>query len=138
MINKNHKNYQENVRHMLKKLLIFITLVALCIMASAGCTKKKDISATPKIAVVVSTLNNPWFVVLAETAAAKARELGYEVSIFDSQNDQKKESEYFDDIIVGDYKAILFNPTDADGSIASVKNAAAKGIPIFCMDRELN
>lgn len=138
MINKNHKNYQENVRQMLKKLLIFIILVALYTIASAGCSKKKEISATPKIAVVVSTLNNPWFVVLAETAAAKARELGYEVSIFDSQNDLKKESEYFDDIIVGDYKAILFNPTDADGSIASVKNAAAKGIPIFCMDRELN
>ena len=76
---------------MLKNLLIFIILVPLYIIASAGCSKKKEISATPKIAVVVSTLNNPWFVVLAETAAAKARELGYEVSIFDSQNDQKKE-----------------------------------------------
>ena len=37
-----------------------------------------------KIAVVVSTLNNPWFVVLGETAKARAIELGYDATIFDS------------------------------------------------------
>ena len=30
-----------------------------------------------KIAVVISTMNNPWFVVLGETAKARAIELGY-------------------------------------------------------------
>jgi ribose transport system substrate-binding protein len=34
-----------------------------------------------KMAIVVSTLNNPWFVFLAETAAAKAKALGYETKI---------------------------------------------------------
>jgi len=91
-----------------------------------------------KIAVVVSTLNNPWFVVLADTAKARAVELGYDATIFDSQNDTAKEASHFENVIAGGYKAILFNPTDANGSIANVEKAKAAGIPVFCIDREIN
>ena len=90
------------------------------------------------MAVVISTLNNPWFVVLAESAAERARELGYEANIFDSQNNSAKEAEHFDNIIAMEYDAILFNPTDADGSVLNVKRARDAGIPTFCMDREIN
>jgi len=91
-----------------------------------------------RVAVVISTLNNPWFVVLAETARDRALELGYEATIFDSQNDPAKESSHYDNIIASGYSAILFNPTDADGSVANVRRAADAGIPVFCMDREIN
>ena len=91
-----------------------------------------------KIAVVVSTLNNPWFVVLADTARDRAIELGYDATIFDSQNDTAKEAANFENIIASGYKAVLFNPTDANGSIANVEKAKAAGIPVFCIDREIN
>lgn len=93
---------------------------------------------TARIAVVISTLNNPWFVVLAETARDRARELGYEAVVFDSQNDPARETAHFENVIAARYSAILFNPTDADGSIANVRRAKAAGIPVFCMDREIN
>ena len=48
-----------------------------------------------KIAVVISTLNNPWFVVLGNTSKARAEELGYDATIFDSQNDTAKEAAHF-------------------------------------------
>jgi ABC-type sugar transport system substrate-binding protein len=95
-------------------------------------------AAKHKIAVVISTLNNPWFVVLGDTAKARAIELGYDATIFDSQNDTAKEAANFENIIASGYKAILFNPTDANGSIANVKKAKAAGIPVFCIDREIN
>ena len=91
-----------------------------------------------KIAVVVSTLNNPWFVFLAETAAAKAKALGYDAKIFDSQNNTALESDHFENIIVSGFAAILFNSTDANGSVANVLKAKTAGIPVFCMDREVN
>ncbi len=90
------------------------------------------------MAVVVSTLNNPWFVVLKDAAKTRAEELGYEVDVFDSQNSPTTEAGHFDAIIDGRYAAILFNPTDAEGSIASVKRAQEAGIPTFCMDREIS
>jgi ribose transport system substrate-binding protein len=90
-----------------------------------------------KVAIVISTLNNPWFVVLGESAKARIQELGYEAVIFDSQNNSSKETEHFDNIIASGFKAILFNPTDANGSIVNVKAAKQAGIPVFCMDREI-
>jgi len=113
-------------------------ILLLCVMLTlGGCAKKAPDATARKMAVVVSTLNNPWFVVLKDAAAARARDLGYEVDVFDSQNSPATESAHFDTIIDGKYGAILFNPTDAEGSIASVKRAQAAGIPTFCMDREL-
>ena len=119
---------------LLTKLIIILFLIS----GLSGCKQTSEKKKSNKIAVVISTLNNPWFVVLGESAAARARELGYEAQIFDSQNNSAKEAEHFDNIIAMGYDAILFNPTDADGSVQNVKRAKEAGIPTFCMDREIN
>lgn len=99
---------------------------------------KSDSITQKRIAVVISTLNNPWFVMLAETAKAEAEKFGHEATIFDSQNDPAKEASHYENIVASGYDAILFNPTDADGSIVNVRKAKAAEIPVFCMDREIN
>jgi len=118
------------------KLLVAVAVATVAILFT------QTVSAQPaskgKIAVVVSTLNNPWFVVLGETAKARAIELGYEATIFDSQNDTAKEASHFENLIAGGYKAVLFNLTDAKGSVASVLKSKAAGIPVFCIDREID
>jgi ribose transport system substrate-binding protein len=86
----------------------------------------------------VSTLNNPWFVFLAQTAAVQAKTLGYESKIFDSQNNTALETDHFENAIASGYSAILFNPTDANGSVVNVLKAKKAGVPVFCMDREVN
>lgn len=93
---------------------------------------------TPKIAIIVSTLNNPWFVVLSEAAKKRCDELGYDSTVFDSQGDTAKETSHFENLIAAGYKAVLFNCTDADGSIANVRRAKEAGIPVFNIDREIN
>ena len=108
------------------------TLVGISAGVSYGRSPDKG-----KIAVVISTLNNPWFVVLGEAAKGRAEELGYEAIVFDSQNDTAKEAAHFENIIAGGYKAILFNRTDADGSIANVRRAKEAGVPVYCIDREI-
>ncbi len=120
----------------IKPLILLFLLTQIIILPACNRNSKND--STPKMAVIISTLNNPWFVVLAESAAERARELGYEATIFDSQNNSAKEAEHFDNVIAMGYDAILFNPTDADGSVLNVKRAKSAGIPTFCMDREIN
>lgn len=111
-------------------LLIYLLIFSSCQNRSGGDQQK--------MAIIISTLNNPWFVFLGESAAAKAKELGYEAKIFDSQNNTVLESDHFDNVLVSGFDAILFNPTDADGSVANVKKASDAGVPVFCMDREIN
>lgn len=132
----------------MKSTLTYMTNLALAIMLMAGTSScgnpESSGSSTPnaeetrKIAVVISTMNNPWFVVLAETARDRAQALGYEATIFDSQNDPGKEASHYENIVASGYDAVLFNPTDADGSIANVRKAKEADIPVFCMDREIN
>ncbi|WP_209402750.1 D-ribose ABC transporter substrate-binding protein [Pseudozobellia sp. WGM2] len=112
-------------------------LIASLVLLVWSC-RDSDKNETKKMAVVVSTLNNPWFVVLGESAAERSRELGYEATIFDSQNNTAKEAEHFENLIAAGFDAILFNPTDADGSVSNVNRAKQAGIPTFCMDREVN
>ncbi|MEL1241513.1 D-ribose ABC transporter substrate-binding protein [Flavobacterium flavipallidum] len=114
-----------------------LSLLLLTLILVFGCSSK-DKTEKPKIAVVVSTLNNPWFVMLAEAAAKNAKKLGYEAKIFDSQNNPAIESDNFENLISSGYDAILLNPTDSDGSISNVLKAKTAGIPVFCMDREIN
>ena len=116
-----------------------VTAIVACgITACSSQSPSSSADASPRVAVVISTLNNPWFVVLAEAARDRATELGYEATIFDSQNDPAKETSHYENIIASGYQAILFNPTDADGSISNVRKAKEAGIPVFCMDREIN
>ena len=120
-----------NLPRVFRFVLCAVSLMTIARSVPAAETKAK-------IAVVISTLNNPWFVVLGETAKARAVELGYDATIFDSQNDTAKEASHFENVIAGGYKAILFNPTDANGSVANVEKAKKAGIPVFCIDREIN
>lgn len=118
---------------MKRLVIILLTFTLISFLTSCKTDNSKE-----KVAVVISTLNNPWFVILGETAKQRANELGYEAVIFDSQNNPSKETEHFDNIIASGYKAILFNPTDAKGSISNVKTAKEASIPVFCMDREID
>ena len=118
--------------------LIKLIVLSFLFIGISSCKSETEKKKSNKIAVVISTLNNPWFVVLGESAAERARELGYEAQIFDSQNNSAKEAEHFDNIIAMGYDAILFNPTDSEGSVQNVKRAKEAGIPTFCMDREIN
>jgi ABC-type sugar transport system substrate-binding protein len=122
----------------IRTLAFAIVAIVACQTLTSCSQKGASASGKPKTAIVISTLNNPWFVVLADAAQKRAQELGYESTVFDSQNDTAKESSHFENIIAAGYGAILFNPTDADGSIANVRRAKDAGIPIFCIDREIN
>ena len=116
-----------------------VTLLLTVLFITGFCScKPKEKEKKLRIAVVISTLNNPWFVVLGQSAVDRCNELGYEATLFDSQNNPSKEAEHFDNILVSGYKAILFNPTDANGSANNAKAAAQAGVPVFCMDREIN
>jgi ABC-type sugar transport system substrate-binding protein len=118
--------------------LFWTVVVAMCLFVLSCGGGWAQTAGKVKMAVVISTLNNPWFVVLGETARARAIELGYDATIFDSQNDTAKEAAHFENLIAGGYKAVLFNPTDANGSVANVLKARAAGVPVFCIDREIN
>ena len=121
---------------MLKKLSILMMSLVLCSSLLVGCTQKKD--DTKKIGLIVSTLNNPFFVDLKAGIENEADKLGYEVVVLDSQNDPAKEVSNMEDISVKDVDIVLLNPVDSDSAIASVMIANNLDLPVITVDRAAN
>lgn len=121
---------------MLKKLSILMMSLVLCSSLLVGCTQKKD--DTKKIGLIVSTLNNPFFVDLKTGIENEADKLGYEVVVLDSQNDPAKEVSNMEDISVKDVDIVLLNPVDSDSAIASVMIANNLDFPVITVDRAAN
>lgn len=125
----------------MKKVLSILVSLVLVMGAFVGCTSSKEEAGkeeTKKIGLVVSTLNNPFFVTLKEGAEKKAKEMGYELIVLDSQNDPSKDISNVEDLITKGVSVILLNPTDSDAVANAVKAANAAKIPVVTLDRAAN
>lgn len=91
--------------------------------------------AQDTLALVVSTLNNPFFVSMKEGAEKKAEQLNYQLIVLDSQNDPSKELSNVEDLITRGVKAILINPTDSDAVSNAIRAANQASIPVLTLDR---
>ncbi|MDO4793887.1 MAG: ribose ABC transporter substrate-binding protein RbsB [Filifactor alocis] len=95
-------------------------------------------TAGGKVGLVISTLDNPFFVDLKTGAEEKAGEMGMELIVLDSQNDPAKELSNVEDLITKEVKVLLINPTDSDAVGAAVTAANEAGIPVVTLDRGAN
>lgn len=112
----------------MKKLATLLTAATLAMSAGAQAADKT-------MALVVSTLNNPFFVTLKEGAEAKAKELGYEIIVLDSQNDPAKELANVEDLTIRNVDVILINPTDSTAVSNAIRLANGSEIPVLTLDR---
>lgn len=95
-------------------------------------------ASAERIGLVISTQNNPFFVTLKEGAEAKAKELGHDLIVLDSQDNPAKELGNVEDLLVKGIDVLLINPTDSDAVVSSVKAANRSKIPVVTLDRAAN
>lgn len=122
---------------MFKKIATIMMSLILCSSLLVGCRQKSN-SDTKKIGLIVSTLNNPFFVDLKSGIESEAKKLGYDVVVLDSQNDPAKEVSNMEDISVKNVDVVLLNPVDSDSAIASVMVANNLDLPVITVDRASN
>lgn len=118
-----------------KKILSLSLIAFLMIGIFVSCSRKTDVR---KIGLVLSTLNNPFFVSMKDGAEKKANELGYKLIVLDSQNDPVKERSNIEDLIQLNVEALLINPTDSDAVIKAIEVANQSNIPVITLDRQSN
>lgn len=125
----------------IRKLKFVSMAVALVLLLGTvtGCTPKKVVKTeNKKIGVVLSTLNNPFFVSMKNGAEKKAKELGYTLVVLDSGNDSAKERANVDDLMQQGISLLVINPTDSDAVKNSIKVANDSKIPVITVDRQAN
>ena len=115
-------------------LILALTFMGLPVFANG----QQEADGAVSVGLVLSTLNNPFFVALKDGAEARAAEMGYELVVLDSQNDPAREIANVEDLIVRKVDAILINPTDSDAVGNAIKKANRASIPVITLDRGAN
>lgn len=121
----------------MKKVLVLL-LVFVMALGMFGCGAKDEPAAEKDgatIGLVVSTLNNPFFVDLRDGAQAKADELGATLVALDSQDDAATEMSNVEDLITQGVDLIMINPTNSDSVGNAIAAANDAGIPVITLDR---
>lgn len=107
-------------------------------LTSAKLTKK---DGTPiKLAWIGKTLNNPWWVSVADFATKEANMLGVELNIALPQEevDLEKQVAMVESAIQQNVDAIIISTTSSDGIIPSIKKAKDAGIKIVNFDTRIS
>ena len=131
-----------NIRKLLALALVVFLVAGLLVGCGGQSEDSKtdedapgDVEGKGKIGLVISTLNNPFFVTLKEGVEAKARDLGYELIVLNSQDESSKELSNVEDVLEQGVDVLLINPVDSDAVANAVKLANDKDIPVITLDR---
>ena len=123
---------------------VWILSIIACGALAASCSSSSSgghsgAPAGPKrIAIITPSHDNPFFKAEADAAAARARELGYDVLINSHDDDANKQDQLIDVAISRKVSAIVLDNAGADASIAAIQKAKQAGIPSVLIDREIN
>ena len=120
--------------HINKKIFSVGLMLMMLRTSFIGCGRDNK----PKIGMVLSTLNNPFFVNMKDGAEKEAEKLGYDLVVLDSQNDPAKERANVEDLVQLGVIALLINPTDSDAVVKTVEVANKSNIPVITLDRQAN
>jgi len=115
---------------MLKKIGIMFLIVTMIVIFSIS----SFAASKGTIGIAGWGQNNPFFVLLHDSAKKVFEDAGYEVIISDGQTQVDKQTNDIDNFIAIGVKAILLTPVDSFALASAVNRVADAGIPIVTGD----
>lgn len=120
------------------KPLLRFAAIATVLLASGmlpGCRTNR--SDRKFIVIIVPSQDNPFFQAEAVAAAARARELGYQVRVDSHDDDPYTQDTLIDMAIASNASALILDNAGVDASVSAVRRASKAGIACFLIDREI-
>lgn len=121
---------------MSKKLLVLI--IAVCMIPAAFLAAEGQQEESNLMVIITPDKDNTFFTAEADAAKAKAEELGYDTLMAVHGDDPKQEGDIIDTAISRNAAAVIIDIANADASPNNLQRATDAGVPVFCMDREIN
>lgn len=135
----------KKVRSLISVLVISFLLGAIlagCSSSNVSQTSKSEQAGSdkPKIAIILKTLSNPFWVAMKDGIEAEAKAQGITVDVLavDSEDDVQGQLKKFEDVLAKDYNAIGFAPISPVNLISAVAQASSKGIPVVNIDQKVD
>ncbi|MDB5782611.1 D-ribose ABC transporter substrate-binding protein [Caballeronia mineralivorans] len=89
------------------------------------------------IAILVNALDNPYYAAEAKGAETEAKKLGYDTIVLSHGEDVNKQNELVNLVIGKGVKGIVLDNADSNSSVATVRTAKDKKVPVVLINREI-
>ncbi len=119
-------------------LLAVLALGVLAMTVASGCQRGGAGGAggsQKKIALSISTLNNPFFISLRDGAQKAAKDSNVKLEVSDAQNDASQQQDDIQNFVTQQFDAILVNPVDSKAIVPAIEAANNANIPVIALDR---
>ena len=125
---------------MMRKLAVF-ALATCALLAAVSCRRGDDASNNqPTIALVLKTLNNPFFIDMQKGAEDAARKLGVNLTVQAAERevDVEKQMQIIENLIQGKVAALCVTPSGSKEVVPAIVKANKAGIPVLIVDTRVN
>ncbi len=117
-------------------------LCLLVVLGLAACNRDSGQTAAggPRVALVLKTLNNPFFMDMQEGAEAAARQLGVRLTVQAAEReiDVEKQMQIIENLIQTKVEVICVVPSGSREIVPAIGKANAAGIPVIIVDTRLD
>ena len=118
-----------------KTTYLLATLALLIVVAGCGSSNGGDSGEGGRIALSVSTLDNPFFVDLRNGAREAADGTDYELVVSDAQDNASQQQNDIQNFVTQQVDAILVNAVDTEAVVPAIEQANNADIPVIALDR---
>ena len=118
-----------------------VGVMAIALLAFCGCQRGSDRNAgRPRIALVLKTLNNPFFIDMQRGAEEAARKLGVDliVQAAEREIDVDKQMQIVENLIQSKVDAICITPSGSREIVPAVVKANQAHIPVVIVDTRVD
>lgn len=129
------------------KSVLLVALIGMAVVLAGACAPKKQKpaatggeaaapAAAAKKIIGVSLLkeNDDFYVTLKKGLQEAAAQMGYEIVILSADNDEMKQNNNMDALLLKNVSAIVICPVNSMGVGAIIQKATAKNVPVFTAD----
>ncbi|MCW5968406.1 MAG: sugar ABC transporter substrate-binding protein [Blastocatellales bacterium] len=123
----------------MKKL--FVIILGMILALIAACNRDQTASdGRPTVALVVKTLNNPFFNDMQKGAEEAARRLGVNllVQAAEREVDVEKQMQIIENLIQSRVSALVITPSGSKEIVPAIVKANQAGIPVIILDTRVN
>jgi ribose transport system substrate-binding protein len=124
-----------------KVKIIIIFVVSILLLVIIGCERKEDSKDDkPVVALVLKTLNNPFFIDMEKGANETAGKVGIEliVQAAEREVDVEKQMQIIENLIQRKVDAICVTPSGSKEIIPAILKANDAGIPVLAIDTRID
>ena len=119
----------------------FAYTLAACLLFTLSCNRGNTVTTNqPTIALVLKTLNNPFFIDMRKGAQETAQKLGVNLTVQAAERevDVEKQMQIIENLIQTKVAALCITPSGSKEVVPAIVKANKAGIPVIIVDTRVN